>query len=101
MRVACPPLCYSCKFINFSASRSQLELASRKAIHQLNGGGDCEDVSEYAKTGSGKNMEMIESIRKRLNLSTLKYQQPNDLVNAIGLPKEKLCTHCFDGSSYF
>ena len=101
MRVACPPLCYSCKFINFSASRSQLELASRKAIHQLNGGGDCEDVSEYAKTGSGKNMEMIESIRKRLNLSTLKYQQPNDLVDAIGLPKEKLCTHCFDGSSYF
>jgi len=44
---------------------------------------------------------MIETIRKRLNLSTLKYQQLDDLVKAIGLPKEKLCTHCFDGSSYF
>ena len=100
MRVACPPLCYPCKFVNFSASRSQLELASRKAIHQLNGG-EPEDVSVYAIQGSVKNREMVECIKKRLNLSTLKYQLLEDLVDAIGLPKEKLCTHCFDGSSYF
>jgi len=100
MRVACPPLCYPCKFINFSASRSRLELASRKAIYELTGK-DPDDISEYARSGSGKYREMTENIRKRLNLNTLKYQRLNDLVKAIGIPKSKLCTHCFDGSSYF
>ena len=100
MRIACPPLCFPCKFLNFSASRSALELAARKAIYEIEGTDD-KNLEEYVQSGSGKNKEMIECIRKRLKLTTLKYQQLNDLVNAVGLPKERLCTHCYDGSGYF
>lgn len=100
MRIACPPLCFPCKFLNFSASRSALELAARKAIYEIEGTDD-KNLEEYVQSGSGKNKEMIECIRKRLKLTTLKYQQLSDLVNAVGLPKERLCTHCFDGSGYY
>lgn len=99
MRIACPPLCFPCKFLNFSASRSALELAARKAIYEIEGTND-KNLEEYVQSGSEKNKEMIECIRKRLKLTTLKYQQLNDLVNAVGLPKERLCTHCYDGSGY-
>jgi len=99
MRVACPPLCYACEFLNFSSSRSTIELAARTAINQLEGKDD-KYLTEYATSGSEKNAEMVECIRKRLKLTSLKYQQLDDLVSAIGLPKEKICTHCYDGSSY-
>lgn len=100
MRIACPPLCFSCKFLNFSVSRSALELAARTAIYEIEGTDD-KNLEEYVQSGSEKNKEMIECIRKRLKLTTLKYQQLNDLVNAVGLPKERLCTHCYDGSGYY
>ena len=58
-------------------------------------------IEAYAKADSDENLAMIEHIRERLKLTSLKYQRMDDLVNAIGLPKEKLCTHCWDGSSYF
>lgn len=102
MRVACPPLTYACKFLNFSMSRSSLELASRKAIFKIKGrDAKEEELALYAKTGSKDYKEMVETIRKRLKLTTLKYQTIEDLIAAIGLPKEKLCTHCWDGSGYF
>lgn len=100
MRPACPVLIYPCEFINFSTSRSTLDLAGRKAIHDLEGG-EPADLSAYAQAGSEQNLAMIEGIRQRLRLTTLKYQRLEDLVAAIGLPKEKLCTHCWDNSSYF
>jgi amidophosphoribosyltransferase len=100
MRIACPPLCFSCKFLNFSVSRSALELAARTAIHEIEGTDD-KNLEEYVQSGSERNKKMIECIRKRLKLTTLKYQQLSDLVNAVGLPKERLCTHCYDGSGYF
>jgi amidophosphoribosyltransferase len=99
MRIACPPLLFSCEFLNFSESRSILELAGRKAIQQL--GGDEKDIKEYADPDSEKYATMVQQIAKNLNLDTLIYQRLDDLVKAIGLPKEKLCTHCWDGSSYF
>jgi amidophosphoribosyltransferase len=99
MRIACPPLLFSCDFLNFSQSRSSLELAGRKAIHQLNG--DERDLKEFADPDSPKHQEMISKIAENLNLDSLVYQRLDDLVEAIGLPKEKLCTHCWDGSSYF
>ena len=99
MRVACPVLIYPCEFLNFSTSRSQLDLAGRKAINALQGKDDmC--LEEYAQAGTEKNCAMVESIRNRLGLTTLKYQTMENLVQAIGLPKEKLCTHCWDGSSH-
>ncbi|MEI8224606.1 MAG: amidophosphoribosyltransferase [Bacteroidota bacterium] len=100
MRIACPPLTYPCEFLNFSRSRSNLDLATHKAIEQLNGDVKTE-LKEYSDADHPKYQAMVEQIRKNLNLTTLKFQRLDDLVEAIGLPKEKLCTHCWDGSSYF
>jgi len=96
MRPACPPLVYGCKFLNFSRSRSELELAGRWAIKELIGN-DLTDPIDYVNPESENYKAMVEVIRKRLRLTTLKYQKLEDLVKAIGLPKEKLCTYCWDG----
>jgi len=100
MRPACPTLIYPCDFLNFSTSRSTLDLAGRSAIEELEGP-DCNCLAEYAKSGTSKNESMVEKIRQRLKLTTLTYQRLENLVAAIRLPKEKVCTHCWDGSSYF
>jgi len=97
MRPACPPLVYGCKFLNFSRSRSELDLAARRAVKELEGAGD-KDLAEYADPCSDKHCAMVERIRRRLNLTTLKYQKLDDLVTSIGLPKERLCTYCWDGA---
>ena len=97
MRPACPPLTYGCKFLNFSRSRSELDLAARTAIKELEGE-DGKHLEEYSTAGSPKNCAMIECIRRRLGLTSLKYQRLEDLVSAIGLPKERLCTYCWDGA---
>jgi len=100
MRPACPTLTYPCEFLNFSTSRATSDLAGRSAIQQLEGADD-KFLEDYATDGSEKNLAMIDQIRHRLRLTSLQYQRLDDLVEAIGLPKEKLCTHCWDGSSYF
>ncbi len=100
MRPACPTLVYPCEFINFSTSRSTLDLAGRKVINQLENGQET-DISPYAKSDSDENRRMVEGIGKDLKLTSLKYQKLENLVTAIGMPKEKLCTHCWDCSSYF
>lgn len=97
MRPACPPLIHGCKFLNFSRSRSELDLAGRKAMSELLGT-DTEVPAEYADAGSDEYRAMVEKIRERLNLTSLRYQELGDLVDAIGLPKEKLCTFCWDGA---
>jgi len=96
MRPACPPLIYNCKFLNFSRSSSELDLAGRWGIRELIGK-DIDDPSEYIDPESDNYKAMVDVIRKRLQLTTLKYQRLEDLVKAIGLPKEKLCTYCWDG----
>jgi amidophosphoribosyltransferase len=100
MRPACPTLIYPCEFLNFSTSRSTLDLAGRKIIHAIEDG-DEDHLKEYATAGSPKNALMVDRIRHQLKLTSLRYQKLVDLVGAIGLPKERLCTHCWDGSSYF
>ena len=99
MRIACPPLLFPCEYLNFSQSRSPMELAGRKAIFKLKGEED--NLKEYSDPDSGKHKKMVAKIAETLDLDTLMYQRLDDLVEAIGLPKEKLCTHCWDGSSYF
>jgi amidophosphoribosyltransferase len=96
MRPACPPLVFSCKFLNFSRSTSELDLAGRKAVAQLEGAHP-EDLNTYANPDSDRHAQMVEAIRARMGLTSLRYQRMPDLVNAIGLPKEKLCTYCWDG----
>jgi amidophosphoribosyltransferase len=96
MRPACPPLVFGCKFLNFSTSRSELDLAARKAIRELEGE-NVRDLSAYARNGTEQYQAMEERIRRRLNLTTLKYQRLEDLIEAINLPKDKVCTYCWDG----
>ncbi|MGE0088449.1 MAG: amidophosphoribosyltransferase [Bacteroidales bacterium] len=100
MRIACPPLTYPCEFLNFSRSRSNLDLATHKAVREIEGQENI-DMKEYSDTGNGKYSKMVDKIREDLDLTSLKFQKLDDLVKAIGLPKEKLCTHCWDGSSYY
>jgi amidophosphoribosyltransferase len=97
MRPACPPLVFGCKFLNFSRSRSELDLAARRAIKQIEGT-DRKDLHQYADSTSEKYCLMVDKIRERLKLTTLRYQRLEDLVAAIGLPKCQLCTHCWDGA---
>lgn len=97
MRPACPPLVYSCKFLNFSQSRSELDLAARKAIHDVEAGAD-RSPDKYTDPDSEEHGSMVERIRQRLKLTTLRYQRLPDLVDAIGLPKDRLCTYCWDGT---
>jgi amidophosphoribosyltransferase len=99
MRIACPPLLYPCEFLNFSQSRTPLELAGRKAVFQLEG--EDGDLAEYSDPDSEKYNMMVTRIADTLNLDSLIYQRLDDLIEAIGLPKEKLCTHCWDGTSYY
>ena len=96
MRPACPPLVFGCKFLNFSRSRSEMDLAARQAIRALEGQ-DLADPSQYAQADNDRYLAAEDWIRRRLNLTTLKYQRMEDLIGAIGLPKERICTYCWDG----
>ena len=100
IRIACPPLLYPCLFLNFTASKSHLELIARRVIKELEGVDD-KDLELYMKTDSPQYKKMVEKIREQLNITTLKFNSLENLVSAIGLPKEDLCTHCWDGTSYF
>ncbi|MCD6586726.1 MAG: amidophosphoribosyltransferase [Desulfobacteraceae bacterium] len=100
MRTACPTLIFPCEFLNFSTSRSTLDLIGRKIIHEIEGP-DFTDIEKYAVSGSAENLAMVERIRERLKMTSLKYQAMDDLVEAIGMPKDRLCTHCWDGTSHF
>jgi amidophosphoribosyltransferase len=64
-------------------------------------GEEDKNLEKYAESGSEENLEMIDLICKRLQLTSLKYQTLEDLIDAIGIPKKQLCTHCWDGTSYF
>jgi len=100
MRPACPPLVCSCRFLNFSRSKSELDLAGRKAIAELEGGPGG-DVTQYADPESTQYADMVERIRLRLGLTSLRYQALDDMVEAIGLPREKLCTYCWTGEALY
>ncbi len=97
MRPACPPLVFSCKFLNFSRSKSELDLAARKAIQELEGDQPA-DLGTYADPESDPYCRMVEKIRERLGLSSLRYQRLDDLIGAIGLPRERVCTYCWNGA---
>jgi amidophosphoribosyltransferase len=94
VRPACPPLMFPCKFC--LSTRSTDELAARKAIKALEGR-NMEDVSEYLDPGSPKYQKMVEWINKDIESTTLRYQTIDDMVKAIGLPREKLCLYCWNG----
>lgn len=100
MRIACPPLIYGCPFIGFTSSKSDLELITRRIIGDFEGDPN-KNLEAYTRTGSPEYNRLVAEIAKRLNLDSLMFSTLEDLVAAIGLPKERVCTHCFDGSSFF
>ena len=100
IRIACPPLIYACPFVGFTASKSPLELITRRIIAELEGDAD-KNLEKYATTGSPEYEKMVSIIAERFGLTTLKFNTLETLIESIGLPKCKVCTHCFDGSSCF
>ena len=99
VRPACPPILYGCKFLNFSRSRNEMDLFTRRVIKQLEGGkaNDPEILKEYADPNSEKYNNMIEEIRKQQNFTSLRFHRLDDLIASIGLEPCKLCTYCFNG----
>ena len=97
MRSACPPIMYGCKYLNFTSSKSEMELLTRRTILELEGEEGQKYLDEYADPNSERYAEMVEEIRKRQNFTTLKYHRLDDLITSIGLEPCKLCTYCFDG----
>lgn len=100
IRIACPPLIYACPFVGFTASKSPLELITRRIIAELEGDAD-KNLEKYATTGSPEYEKMVSIIAERFGLTTLKFNTLETLIESIGLPKCKVCIHCFDGSSCF
>jgi amidophosphoribosyltransferase len=96
IRPACPPLVFGCKYLNFSRSNSEMDLIARQAIQNLEGRKP-DSLDEYCNPKTEKYGCMVEWIRKRLNFTTLKYQTLYDMLDAIGLPEDKVCTYCWNG----
>lgn len=99
VRISCPPLVYGCPFIGFTSSKSDLELITRRIIKDLEGD-ESKNLEKYATTGSPEYQKMVYEIGRRLGLTSVKFASLEDLIESIGLPKDRLCTHCFDGTSY-
>ena len=95
MRIACPPLMFPCEFINFSRSKSVYDLITRRYVRGHEG--ENADLDKYLDPNGEPYRQMVEFIREKLNLTSLAFQTVDDLVKAIGLPKEKLCTYCWTG----
>ncbi|MBP3260334.1 MAG: amidophosphoribosyltransferase [Prevotella sp.] len=99
VRISCPPLVYGCPFIGFTTSKSDMELITRRIIKDFEGD-DKKNLERYAKTGTPEYQRMVDEIARRLGLTSVKFATLEDLIESIGLPKERVCTHCFDGTSY-
>ena len=98
VRQACPPLLYGCKYLNFSRSKSEMELITRRTIKEREGDNCPEEVlNEYADPCSLRYAQMIEDIRKQQNFTPLRYHRLDDLLASIGIEPCKVCTYCFNG----
>ena len=99
VRISCPPLLYGCNYLNFSTSKTDNELITRRVIAELEGG-EVRNIEAYRDENSKEYARMVETIRSTVGVDTLKFNTLDTVCKAIGLPKCDLCTHCFDGSSY-
>ncbi|MGN0268513.1 MAG: amidophosphoribosyltransferase [Lachnospiraceae bacterium] len=98
IRPACPPLLFGCKYLNFSRSSSEMELIARRVIRELEGGEVSKEVlQEYADPDSEKYQKMVDGICEKLNFTSLRYHRLDDMLEAVGIDKEKLCTYCWNG----
>ncbi|MHB1485760.1 MAG: amidophosphoribosyltransferase, partial [Saccharofermentanales bacterium] len=96
IRPACPPLVFGCKYLNFSRSKSEMDLITRRVIKDLEGS-DSAKLDEYSDPRTDKYDCMVDCIKKRLNFTSLKYQNLYDMLDAIGIEHDKVCTYCWTG----
>ena len=97
MRSACPPIMYGCKFLNFSRATSDMELIARRKIMELEGEEGFRYIDEYSNADTERGKRLREAICEELHLASLEFQSLEGIVSAIGLPKEWLCTYCWNG----
>lgn len=97
VRPACPPLLYGCKYLNFSRSKSDLDLITRRIIREWEGDNDVNVLGEYADPNSDRYAAMLEEIRRRQNFTSLRYHRLDDLIKSIGIDACQVCTYCFNG----
>ena len=97
MRSACPPIMYSCKFLNFSRATSQMELIARRVIRDLEGEEGYEHIDEYCDSKTERGQKLRREIARQLNFDSLEFQTLEGIIEAIGLPEEELCTYCWNG----
>ena len=98
VRPACPPILFGCKYVNFSRSNTEMELIARRVIRELEGENVSREIlEEYADPDSERYAKMLDAICKQLNFTSLRYNRLDDMIAAVGLPKDKLCTYCWDG----
>ncbi len=98
IRLGCPPILYVCRYLNFSRSNSAMDLITRRVIRDLEGEDPSEEVlAEYADPDSQRYQNMLDQIRQQMHFTSLRYHRLDDMIEAIGLPAEDVCTYCFDG----
>ena len=97
IRPACPPLLYGCKYLNFSRSTSDMDLITRRIIAEMEGSDKYPNLEVYANPDTAEYQEMISRICKQLNFTSLRYHRLDDMIEAVGIDRDKLCTYCWDG----
>ncbi|MBR6564683.1 MAG: amidophosphoribosyltransferase [Clostridia bacterium] len=97
MRSACPPIMYSCKYLSFSRNQSDLDLIARRVILELEGEDGFKYIAEYSDSSTERGKNLRKAIANKFKFASLEFQSLEGIVKAIGLPKEKLCTYCWDG----
>lgn len=97
IRPACPPLLFGCKYLNFSRSTSEMDLITRRILKEMEQEGRRIDLKDYVDPESQGYKEMVERIGKQLNFTSLRYHRLDDMIESVGIPREKLCTYCWDG----
>lgn len=97
IRPACPPLLFGCKYLNFSRSKSELDLITRRIIREREGDKEAEVLQDYANPDSQNYKEMVDEIRKQLNFTSLRFHRLDDMEASIGISPCKLCTYCWSG----
>lgn len=97
IRPACPPLLYGCKYLNFSRSSSEMDLITRRVIREIEGENPNVDLTPYANPDTPEYKEMLRRIGEKLNFTTLRYHRLDDMIESVGIEREKLCTYCWDG----
>lgn len=97
MRSACPPIMYSCKYLNFSRSTDEMELIARRVIMELEGEEGFKHLEEYSDSTTERGRAMRRAICDKLHFASLEFQSLEGIVKAIGLPACKLCTYCWNG----